>query len=180
MASPSSARKAVRTAHCIWDRREFPVTRSDRRYCSAECRRAAFEARSEAGAGRSASVSAPRLREEIDRACAITAGPKLTPLEYLQQLAAVREAEELARLWTVRLGARRNRLKRMVDPGLSVRLQVVTAVQELQLPLPEEDGIGLACTTLELAVVAYSQRPRIGKAVPLQGQLPNSTIPPAS
>ena len=180
MAAPASPRKAVRTAYCIWDRREFPQTRSDRVYCSPECRRAAFEARSQATDGTSVGVSAPRLREEIDRACAITAGPTLTRSDYLQELVAVREAEELARLWTMRLGVLRNRLKRRVDPGLTVRLQVVTNVRELLPPLPEEERIGLACTTPELAVVAYARRPAAKKAAGAPESRRESSSPSAA
>jgi hypothetical protein len=159
MPGGSTPGKAVPKRRCLFCRTEFDLTRSDRVFCSAGCRKRAFGLRKEAGAVPArARLCAEAVQEEIDRARAVTSGPPITAARYLQELAGVREAEEMAKLWALRLGARRTRLQRLADPGLAVRLQVVRAAQEVLPPLPEEEQLGVACASAELAVVAYGRR----------------------
>jgi hypothetical protein len=97
-------------------------------------------------------LAAVLLTERISQA-----EPTAEEEQYARALARVREADELARLWTLRGASRRERLRSLERPALELRLQVIRSEAEREVMLPEEHVAAVACSTGDLAVVVYGR-----------------------
>lgn len=148
---------------CKWDRNVFTPTRSDAKYCSAECRKAAFRyrkrhARDAGPAPTEPGLSSETIREELQEHCDLTGRPMPAEDLFLMAFARTKEAEEQVRRWSHALKVRREQLQRLPRPAMAARVVHLTADAPIEFPQSEERYVGVSCSSPQLAIVVYGRK----------------------
>lgn len=118
--------KRVATRTCPWDRTSFDPVRITQNYCSEKCRRAAIRARRRDRPRHvSADADGAAAIEKVQSARQLAGLPELAFSPHCSAIAAIAEAEEQIRRWTLELTRRRTQLARTAPDATDLRVFIV-------------------------------------------------------